>query len=108
MEFKRQRTNRVEESEDGVTVAESEWKVQGMPVTRAPACLDSTQATVQRVYVALCRPSSEACLNVSARTAGEARPVLGARSPSMAHFLLLLAMMNAVPGQCGHAQNLAA
>jgi hypothetical protein len=57
MEFKRRRTNLVAKSEDGAAVAESEWKVQGMPVTRAPACLDSTPATVQRVYVALFRPS---------------------------------------------------
>jgi hypothetical protein len=101
MNAKRQRTNGVEESQDGAAVAESERKVQGEPVTRAPACLVSSPATLHCVYVALCLPSPEARLTVSAATAGEARPVLGARSPSMAHFLRLLAKMNAAPGQYG-------
>ena len=38
----------------------------------------------------------------------EARSMLGARSPSMAHFFRLLAKMNAAPGQCGRVQNLVA
>jgi hypothetical protein len=60
------------------------------------------------VYVTVFLPSPVARLTVSAATAGEARPVLGARRPSMAHFLRLLAKMNAAPGQYGRVQHLVA
>jgi hypothetical protein len=54
------------------------------------------------------RRSPEARLTISAATTGEARPVLRARSPSMAQFVRLLAKMNAAPSQCGRVHNLVA
>ena len=58
---------------------------------------------------AVCKWSfTERRLTVLAATAGRAREVLRARSPSMAHFLRLLKEMNAVPGQCGRVQILVA